>query len=174
MTRLLTFGHGTASQQDMAALLRGAGVVRLVDIRRYPGSRAHPHVARDTLAQWLPAAGIGYGWEPRLGGRRRVPPDSPDTWWEVAAFRAYAGHMRTPEFQAGIDQLLAGAATVPTAVMCSETVWWRCHRRLVADFVVLVREIPVLHLAHDGRLSEHPPAAGARVVDGGLLYDGPA
>lgn len=171
MTRLLTFGHGTASQEEMTAVLSGAGVERLVDIRRYPGSRAHPHVTREALAEWLPAAGIGYGWDPRLGGRRRLPADSPDTWWEVAAFRAYAGHMRTPEFQAAVADLLAGADTASTAVMCSETVWWRCHRRLVADFAVLVRGVEVQHLGHDGRRTPHPPAAGARVADGMLVYD---
>jgi uncharacterized protein (DUF488 family) len=168
---LLTFGHGTASQDEIVGLLRGAGVARLVDVRRYPGSRAHPHVARDAMAQWLPEAGVGYRSEPRLGGRRRLPPDSPDVWWEVAAFRAYAAHMRTPEFLSAADDLLADAATTPTAVMCSETVWWRCHRRLIADFVTLARGGEVLHLGHDGRLSGHPPAAGARVVDGLLVYD---
>lgn len=169
---LLTFGHGTAPQDQIVGLLRGAGVARLVDVRRYPGSRAHPHVARDAMAQWLPEAGVGYRSEPRLGGRRRLPPDSPDVWWEVAAFRAYAAHMRTPEFLSAADDLLAEAATTPTAVMCSETVWWRCHRRLIADAAVLLCRASVWHLGHDGRLAAHQLTDGVHGdTSGCLIYD---
>jgi uncharacterized protein (DUF488 family) len=171
---LHTVGHGTASQAELVALLTGARVARVVDVRRYPGSRAHPHVGRDALARWLPAAGIAYRWEERLGGRRRLPAGSPDRWWTVPAFRAYAGHMRTPEFGAAIGDLLAEARTTTTAVMCSEALWWRCHRRLIADFVVLARRADVRHLWHDGRLTSHPVAAGARrTEDGHLIYDRP-
>lgn len=174
---LLTFGHGTAGTSLITDLLQGAGVQGLVDIRRFPGSRRHPHVARDELARWLPAVGVDYRWEPRLGGRRRDPgpdDDAPDTWWRVAAFRAYAGHTRTAEFRAGMVDLLQQAEQQRTVVLCSETVWWRCHRRLVADVAVLLHGVDVLHLAHDGRTSAHPPAAGARVTPDGLVYDGPA
>lgn len=169
---LLTVGHGTASQAELTALLRDAGVTRLVDVRRYPGSRAHPHVTREALARWLPSVGVGYRWEERLGGRRRVPEDSPDRWWQVEAFRAYAAHMRSPEFIAAADELLTEVRTSRVAVMCSETVWWRCHRRLIADFVTLARDTPVCHLDHRGQLREHPVAAGARLAPGGVLvYD---
>lgn len=176
---LLTFGHGTAGEAEILAALHGAGVRRLVDVRRFPGSRRHPHVARDALAEWLPAAGIGYRWEPRLGGRRRVPAGdavpSPDTWWQVEAFRAYAAHTRSTEFREAMDELLAGTRAEPvgaTVVMCSETVWWRCHRRLISDVTVLLHDVAVEHLGHDGRLSPHRPAAGARVTSEGLVYDG--
>ncbi len=169
---LLTVGHGTATQAELTELLRAADVAELVDVRRYPGSRAHPHVRREALAEWLPEAGIGYRWEERLGGRRRLPPESPDRWWRVDAFRAYAGHMRGAEFLAAVDDLLTGAATARTVVMCSESLWWRCHRRLIADFVSLARATPVHHLNHDGRLTEHPVAAGARRAPGEVLvYD---
>lgn len=106
---LLTFGHGTADQEQIAALLGGARVRWVVDVRRFPGSRRHPHVATDELARWLPDRGIGYRWEPRLGGRRQVPPDEvgADPWWRVEAFRGYAAHTRTDEFRAAIDDLLA-------------------------------------------------------------------
>lgn len=171
---LLTVGHGTASEAELVALLRAAGVAEVVDVRRFPGSRANPHVARAELERWLPDAGIAYRWEPRLGGRRSRPADAAeadrDAWWEVAAFRAYAAHTRTPEFREALDELVAGARARPTAVMCSEAVWWRCHRRLVADAAVLLHRLPVRHLAHDGRLTEHEPSAGARVAPDGLEY----
>lgn len=176
----LTFGHGTADADLIARLLRDAGVQALVDVRRFPGSRRNPHVARDELARWLPAAGVDYRWEPRLGGRRRVPGDrspggddgSPDTWWRVDAFRAYAAHTRTDEFRAGLAELLDLARERRTTVLCSETVWWRCHRRLVADVAALLHGAEVLHLGHDGRTSPHPPADGARITPAGLVYDG--
>ncbi len=171
---LLTVGHGTTNQAQLTGLLLEAGVARLVDVRRYPGSRAHPHVSRDALARWLPAAGIDYRWEERLGGRRRLPADSPDRWWRVDAFRAYAGHMRSAEFLRAVDILLIDAAVATTAVMCSESLWWRCHRRLIADFVTLARAVPTYHISHDGRLTVHPVAAGARQYPNGLLvYDLP-
>lgn len=188
---LLTFGHGTAEQPEIVGLLRDADVGLLVDVRRFPGSRRNPHVARDELARWLPEAGIAYRWEPRLGGRRTVAaasraaadvhPDSSatgtddpgDPWWRVEAFRAYAAHTRTDEFRAGLADLLADVDRGPraTVVMCSETVWWRCHRRLISDVAVLLHSVPVEHLGHDGRRAPHPPSEGARVTDAGLRYD---
>lgn len=142
-------------------------------MRRFPGSRRHPHVATTELEQWLPAAEVGYRWEPRLGGRRRVPAaEDVDTWWRVEAFRAYAAHTRTVEFAEALQEVLVGACTpAPTLVMCSESLWWRCHRRLIADVCVLLHGIQVRHLGHDGRLTEHLPAAGARVTGSGLVYD---
>jgi uncharacterized protein (DUF488 family) len=174
---LLTFGHGTAGPEELLRLLLMAGVTRLIDVRRFPASRRHPHVSEEALAAQLPSAGIGYRWDRRLGGRRRVPPGSasPDTWWQVEAFRAYAWHTRTAEFDEGLRQLLAevdAAEDGSVAVMCSESVWWRCHRRLICDVAVLTRECRALHLMHDGRLAEHPTAAGARAVDGSVVWDG--
>ncbi len=168
---LLTVGHGTASQAELTRLLRAAGVTRVVDVRRYPSSRAHPHVTGEALAEWLPAAGIGYRWEERLGGRRRPPDGSTDPWWRVAAFRGYAHHMRSAEFLAAMDELLPQAVSTATCVMCSESVWWRCHRRLIADFATLACGRRVRHLNHDGRLTDHPVAAGARLSHGLLFYD---
>lgn len=170
---LLTMGHGTASQAELTKLLHDAGVTRLVDVRRYPGSRAHPHVRRDALAQWLPDAGIDYLWEERLGGRRELPAGSPDRWWRVDAFRAYAHHMRSAEFRDAVNSLLSETVDGGlTAVMCSESLWWRCHRRLIADFLTLTSRTPVRHLSHDGRLTEHPVAAGARIsTNAELVYD---
>ena len=171
MEALLTVGHGTLSSDELAGLLGNAGVDLLVDVRRYPGSRRHPHLARESLAGSLPAAGVEYRWEPRLGGRRRVPVEERDAdpWWRVEQFRAYAAHTRTREFAEGLDAVLAEARRRRVAVMCSEAVWWRCHRRLVADVVRLTTDVDVRHLGHDGRLAEHPVAEGARVRDDGLV-----
>lgn len=176
MGRLLTAGHGTLDREALAALLTGAGTELLVDVRRFPGSRHNPDVGRDALQQWLPQAGIDYRWEERLGGRRRREKGSDaDGWWRVEAFRAYAAHTRTPDFLAALDDLGADvAARATTVVMCSEAVWWRCHRRLVADAALLLRGVEVAHLAHDGRTRPHEPSEGARVVDGLLHYDVPA
>ncbi|MGC2999988.1 DUF488 family protein [Streptomyces sp. G35A] len=171
-TELFTFGHGTADRAALAALLHDAGIAAVVDVRTAPGSRRDPDVSREQLSRWMPEAGIAYRWEPDLGGFRRAPSDSPDTVWRNASFRGYAAHTRTPEFVTAMDGLLRQAAREPTAVMCSEAVWWRCHRRLIADFALLAREVPVRHLMHDGRGTRHTPTPGARLREDGLLvYD---
>jgi len=170
---LITFGHGTASEDRIAELLLSADVTALVDVRIAPGSRRHPYVARAELERWLPAHSISYRWDKRLGGFRRPAPDSPDVAWREAAFRGYAGHMRQPDFLAAMAEVLAQAATGHLVVMCSESLWWRCHRRLIADFAQIARGVPVRHLMHDGRLAEHRPSPGVRLrPDGLLVYDG--
>ena len=169
---LVTFGHGTASAGQITQLLRGARVAEVADIRIAPGSRRHPHVARAELERWLPQSGISYRWDKRLGGFRRPSPDSPDVAWREEAFRGYAGHMRTAGFLSAAAELLAEARTRRVAAMCSESLWWRCHRRLLADYVVAACGIPVRHLMHDGRMQEHRLSPGLRVRDDGLLvYD---
>jgi uncharacterized protein (DUF488 family) len=169
---LVTFGHGTASAERMTELLRGAGVMALVDVRTAPGSRRHPQVARAELERWLPEAGISYRWEKRLGGFRKPGPESADVAWREEMFRGYAEHMRSGEFLAAVDELLAQAELDSTAVMCAESLWWRCHRRLLADFVSAARGVPVRHLLHDGRLEEHRLSTGLRLREDGLLvYD---
>lgn len=174
MTELRTVGHGRLDEEALGALLRDAGVAQLVDVRRFPGSRANPAVSRDALPAWLPGQGIDYRWEERLGGRRTLPPgDTEDPWWQVDAFRAYAAHTRTAEFREALDAVLAEAGRRRVAVMCSESVWWRCHRRVVADVAVLAHGVTVRHLMHDGRLTEHKPSEGARLrPDGLVVWDG--
>src|SRR5689334_11900418 len=150
---LLTVGHGPDGRDHLGARLADAGVRLVVDVRRFPASRSNPDVARDALAVWLPEIGIGYRWDERLGGRRRLPAGEPvvDGWWTVAQFAAYAAHTRTPEFAAALEAVLAEAAVEVVAVMCSEYVWWRCHRRLIADVAVLGHGVPVRHVMPDGR-----------------------
>lgn len=179
---LITFGHGTASAERIGSALREAGIAAVVDIRIAPGSRRNPHVARAELEHWLPGQGIGYRWDKRLGGFRRAPADSPDTFWREPAFRGYAWHMRQPDFLAAIDELLGqtagqaatGQASPHVAIMCSESLWWRCHRRLVADFTTIARRQPVRHLfLSNNSLAGHRPSPGARLTEEGLLiYDG--
>jgi uncharacterized protein (DUF488 family) len=171
VTRLLTLGHGTATAEEVVALLAGAGLERLVDVRTAPGSRRHPQFRRETMAGWLAEAGVAYRWEPELGGFRKPGPDSVNHVLRHPAFRGYADYMRTPPFWAALDRLLAEAAAAPTAAMCSETLWWRCHRRLLSDAAVLVGGAEVRHLDHRGGQEPHRPTEGVR-RDGDLLaYD---
>jgi len=165
-----SIGHGAATQDELLARLALGDIAFVVDIRTAPGSRRHPHLARDALQDWLPAAGVGYRWEPRLGGFRRPAADSPDVVWRNESFRGYAGHLRTPEAKDALELLVQDATSRPTAYMCSETVWWRCHRRLVSDALVLLWDLPVRHLM-PGRVAEHEPTLGGRVTPEGLIYD---
>jgi uncharacterized protein (DUF488 family) len=170
---LFTLGHGTASRDRLLELLRAVRIRELVDVRRAPGSRRNPDVAHDEIARWLPEHGVGYRWERRLGGWRTPPPDSPDTGLRNRSFAGYASHMRTQDFLDAVRNLLNSARDHATTVLCSESVWWRCHRRMIADFAVLNAQMPVLHLMHNGRIYEHRPTDVARIrVDGLLVYDG--
>lgn len=170
--RILTVGHSTADADALRELLTGAGVELVVDVRRVPASRRHPHVRREALARWLPAAGIAYRWEGEaLGGWRRPRPDSPHTALRSPGFRGYADHMDTVEFRAALERVLADAARRTTAVMCAEALWFRCHRMLLADALTLLGGAEVLHLSHQGDLEPHRPTRGVRVVGGTLRYD---
>jgi uncharacterized protein (DUF488 family) len=171
VTTLLTVGHGTLARDELAALLAGAGLALLVDVRTSPGSRRHPHFGRDRMEEWVPDAGVAYRWEPRLGGRRRARADSPNVALRHSGFRGYADHMAGADFAAALDEVLAEADAAPTAVMCAESVWWRCHRRLVADAAVLTRACEVLHLMHDGKLRPHAVTDGARAEGAIVVYD---
>jgi uncharacterized protein (DUF488 family) len=170
---LLTYGHGTDSAERTAATLAGAGVASLVDIRTAPGSRRNPQFVRAAMEEWLPAAGVAYRWEKRLGGFRKPSASNPDVVWREDMFRGYAEHMRSADFQAAIDAVLAEAESRQVTVMCSESLWWRCHRRLLADFVTVARGVEVRHLMHDGRVEPHRPSDGLRLGENRLLvYDG--
>jgi uncharacterized protein (DUF488 family) len=174
---LLTVGHGRLGRDDLARLLTGAGIELLVDIRRFPGSRTNSAAARGAVPEIVGEAGIDYRWEEDLGGRRSLTADrrraSPDTWWRVEAFRAYSAWTREPAFRAALDRLVADARRRRVAVMCSESVWWRCHRRIVADVVVTAHHLPVGHLMHSGAITPHSPSEGLRIgEDGEPVWDG--
>jgi uncharacterized protein (DUF488 family) len=171
VTTLHTVGHGTLAADALVSLLDDVHIDVVVDVRSFPGSRRNPQFAREAMETWLPAADIHYRWIPELGGRRQPVPGSEHVALRNDAFRAYADHMETPAFSSGVEQLLSVATTESTAVMCSESVWWRCHRRLLADHLVLLRDVDVVHLLHDGRRVPHPPTDGVRVAGDRLVYD---
>jgi uncharacterized protein (DUF488 family) len=166
---ILTVGHSTHEAAAFDGLLRRHDVTRLVDVRAYPVSRRVPHASREALDARLEALGIAYTHVPELGGRRRPRADSANTGWESAAFRAYADHMQTAEFERGLARLLQGADGKRTAVMCAEGLWWRCHRRLVAD-ALMARDWHVLHILPDGRTAPHELPPFARVAGGRVTY----
>jgi uncharacterized protein (DUF488 family) len=151
--------------------VHAANIEHVVDIRTVPASKRSPHFSRESLQAWLPQAGVSYRWEQRLGGFRRPLPDSKNLALRHPSFRGYADYMQTPLFWHAFDELLVEANTSLTAIMCSESLWWRCHRRLVADAAVLSRSLSVQHLFHDGRLSPHRVTPGARAHNGLVVYD---
>jgi uncharacterized protein (DUF488 family) len=170
-TTVYTVGHGTLSATAFGELLHAVGVDHVVDVRSFPASHHNPQHGRDHLERWLPESGIAYSWERRLGGRRHSLDPSPNTALRNKAFRAYADHMGGSEFHSGLDALVEIAHTDTVAVMCAESLWWRCHRRLLADALVELRGPPVAHLFHDGRLAVHTPTSGVRRVEDHLTYD---
>jgi uncharacterized protein (DUF488 family) len=167
-----TVGHSTRSPDELLKILRLAGVSAVIDVRSFPGSRRHPQFNRGELEQWLPDAGIEYLHLPELGGRRDPAPDSPNGGWRERGFRGYADHLASAEFAAGIDRLEQLAESRPTAVMCAEALWWRCHRRLIAD-VLTARDWDVEHLG-GGAPVKHELTPFAEVgQEGALTYPPP-
>jgi len=166
---LWTVGHSSRTIEELVELLWTHGVAHVADVRRFAGSRRHPHFAPDALAAALADAGVRFTPFPELGGRRRPRADSPHSAWRNEAFRGYADHMDTPEFAAGAERLADVARDDRVAVMCAEAVWWRCHRSLIAD-CFKAHGWTVLHVLGPGAPREHPYTAVARVVDGDLRY----
>ena len=167
-----TLGHSTRTLEEFLGVVAAHELQAIADVRRFPGSRRHPQFAREALEQSLPAAGLDYEWLPELGGRRRPLPDSPNTAWRNEAFRGYADYMSTSEFAGGFDKLLALAARRRTAMMCSELLWWRCHRSLLSD-AMKAGGHDVLHILDQSPPKPHPWTAPARIVDGRLDYSEP-
>ena len=165
---LFTVGHGTRSVEELVAVLRDGGVGRLVDVRRFPGSRRHPHLARGNLERELPAHEVTYEWREELGGRRSPVAGSRHTAWRNEAFAGYADHMDTEVFRQSLRALLVER---PLAVMCAETLWWRCHRRLIADAATLLG-MEVVHLVDVGKTEPHRLHPDVRADDDGWpVYD---
>jgi uncharacterized protein (DUF488 family) len=167
---LYTVGHGTLEAERFAPLLTSRVISNLIDVRSLPASRHNPQFGRWAMEEWLPTYSIAYRWEPDLGGFRRTSKDSVNTGLREPAFRGYADYMQTSTFRAALDRLLAQAALSKTVVMCSETLWWRCHRRLIADAATLLAEVDVVHLMHDGKAQPHVVTAPARKQDGTVVY----
>lgn len=169
--RFWTIGHSTRSSEDFLAALGAHGITLLVDVRKLPGSRKYPQFNQDELSQALQEAGVRYEWWSELGGRRKGDPQSQNTAWRNASFRAYADYMQTSEFAAAMERLVETAEKERIAYMCSEAVWWRCHRGLISDYLK-VRGHEVMHIQDAKRADEHPYTSAARVVDGQLSYRG--
>lgn len=163
-----TIGHSTRSIEGFVGLLAENGIEVVADVRRYPGSRKFPHFNPEPLAKALQVAGIAYEHFPSLGGRRTPRPDSPYTIWRNEAFRGYADYMDTGEFQKALSRLMRLARGRRVATLCSEAVWWRCHRSMIAD-ALKSRGWLVYHIMGAGKTPEHPYTAPAR-TSGGLPY----
>ncbi len=172
---LLTFGHGTLEQHEIAALVRAAGIERVVDVRSVPKSRRHPWVWSEEMSRWIPQeAHAEYLWRSDLGGFRTPQRSSHHLALRHPAFRAYADYMETERFRSALDDLVNSLRERCVAIMCSETLWWRCHRRLISDAAVLLHAVAVTHLMHNGRTQPHAVTPGAR-RDGSILrYDAAA
>jgi uncharacterized protein (DUF488 family) len=168
---VFTIGHSNHSLERFLELLAMHEIATLADVRSFPGSRKWPHFGREMLTESLRRAGIEYRWMPELGGRRKSGQAlSRHTAWTTAAFRAYADYTDTPEFAAGLETLASLARTKRTAYMCSEGLWWQCHRRLISD-ALLVRGFDVRHILPDGKIALHALPKFARVDDGRVIYD---
>ena len=170
---LFTIGHSTRSADELIALLREAGVELLVDVRTVPRSRFNPQFNADALPETLGKTGIGYWHMPALGGLRHRPkgaPPSPNGAWQNEAFQAYADYATTPAFHAALAELRGQAQTRVCAIRCAEAVWWRCHRRIVADYLLAAGET-VRHILAPGKIEPATltPTAEPR-PDGTIVY----
>ena len=169
---VFTIGHSTRSLEELIDLLRDAKVDLLVDVRSIPRSRTNPQFNTDALPAPLADAGIGYRHLTALGGRRhrrKGEPPSKNTFWENAAFRSYADYTATSEFRAGLDELETLGRKHRCAIMCAEAVWWRCHRRIITDYL-LTERIPVAHIMGPGKIEPAKRNPAARKRGGVLIY----
>jgi uncharacterized protein (DUF488 family) len=164
-----TVGHSTRSFDDFIALVKSFGIKRIADIRSFPGSRKFPQFNKESLEISLPQNGIEYFHLKNLGGRRKTRKDSKNTAWRLDAFRGYADYMETDDFINGIEELEQIAVKERTAYMCSESLWWRCHRSLVSDYLKL-KGWKVMHIMEVSKSTEHSYTKPARIVDGNLNY----
>ena len=168
---LWTVGHSTLSIEDFIARLQSFEINLLADVRSFPGSRRYPHFNKENLSNAMADAGIRYEHLRELGGRRRPRPDSLNITWRNESFRGYADYMETNEFRDGVERLIDLASKQRVAIMCSEAVWWRCHRSMISDYLK-VKGIDVMHIMGEGKAEPHPFTSAARVVDGELSYRG--
>ncbi len=173
ISRIWTIGHSTRKIDIFVSLLQENGIKVVADVRMFPGSKRYPQFGREALAQSLSESGIRYEHFPELGGRRKSKPDSDNTAWRNESFRGYADYMETNDFRNGIARLVDLAVEAgPTAIMCAEAVWWRCHRSLISDYLK-VRGVDVLHILDKHKVDAHPFTSAAQIVNGALSYKAP-
>lgn len=169
---IFTIGHSTHPIERFLELLGQHRIATLADVRSFPSSRKWPQFNQEPLAESLERAGIAYRWMKLLGGRRHSKrADSPHSAWQHPAFRSYADYTDSADFTAGVAELIELASAARTAYMCSEGLWWRCHRRIISDHLV-VRGWRVEHIMPTGKLSTHVLSPFARVANGKIIYDG--
>jgi uncharacterized protein (DUF488 family) len=166
---IFTIGHSTRAIGEFIDLLKQNGIGLIADVRAFPASRRFPHFNRENLEKALAGASIGYIHMPALGGRRTPLKDSPNSAWKVSGFRGYADYMETPAFSEAAAALETEALARRTAYMCSEVLWWSCHRALISDYLKS-RGWNVLHIMAPGKTEAHRYTAPARIVGGGLTY----
>ncbi|MDB5229314.1 MAG: hypothetical protein JWN76_119 [Chitinophagaceae bacterium] len=166
---IYTVGHSTRGIEEFISMLQSFNIEILADVRHYPGSRAFPQFNKDALEISLPAARIEYVHLMGLGGRRKPQVNSINTAWRHTAFRGYADYMQTNEFKTAVKDLEVIATTKLTAIMCSEGVWWKCHRSLIADYLK-INGWKTMHILNTAKSTEHPYTSPAKIVDGKLSY----
>jgi uncharacterized protein (DUF488 family) len=170
ISRIWTIGHSTRGIDEFISLLEKNGIKLLADVRSWPGSKRHPQYNKEALAKSLSECGIRYEHLVELGGRRKTRRDSGNTAWRNASFRGYADHMETEDFRKGVERLLDLSRKVgPTAIMCAEALWWRCHRALISDYLKACG-VNVMHILGTNHLEPHPFTSAARIVNGKLSY----
>ncbi len=166
-----TIGHSVLAIEEFIERLKSFEIQVLVDVRSFPGSRRYPHFNKENLTRSLAAEGIEYLHFAELGGRRGARPDSHNVAWRNESFRGYADYMETEGFKQGIARLIDIAWNRRTVIMCSEAVWWRCHRSLIADYLK-VGGVEVIHIMAPGKSEAHPFTSAATIVEGRLSYRG--
>lgn len=164
-----TLGHSTRSRDEFLEVVSAHQIECVIDVRRFPASRRHPQFESKVLEKTLAESAIAYRWIESLGGRRSAP-SVPGSAWRHRAFQAYAEHVATEEFAQGLTEVLIISGGLRTAIMCAELLWWRCHRRLIAD-VLTSLDIPVMHIRTVAAAELHRISEPARVVDGELTYE---
>ncbi|WP_017260329.1 DUF488 domain-containing protein [Pedobacter arcticus] len=164
-----TVGHSTHSANEFLSILQHYHIELLVDVRRFPGSRKFPWFNQNVLKSFLSDNGINYVHLGDLGGRRKPSVDSVNTVWRHPAFRAYADFMESDEFKVGIKELQELASVQKTVIMCSEVLWWRCHRSMIADYLK-AHDWEVMHILSIEKSTEHPYTQPAKIENGGLTY----
>jgi len=170
IAQIWTIGHSTREIDKFISALEANAIKLIADVRLLPGSKRYPQFNRESLAKSLSEHGIGYEHFPELGGRRKPKPDSRNTAWRNEAFRGYADHMETEGFREGVNRLVDLANKVgPSALMCAEAVWWRCHRALISDFLK-ARGVEVTHILDVKKTEPHPFTSAARIVNAELSY----
>ncbi len=166
---IYTVGHSTLPAADFLEELKAFSIAHLVDVRHFPGSRKFPQYNQENLKLFLEENNIKYTWLEDLGGRRKLDKEAPETKWNHPAFKGYATYMQTAEFKKGIKELLAIAAKEKTVYMCSEAVWWRCHRSMISDLLKF-EGWDVEHIMSKTKISEHPYTQPAGVLNKKLNY----